>query len=221
MLYRIRELVLSDLAVLWAYFDRFGTEQFIGMSAEGQPTYFPCGNTTALRALHPRNEGGYQGFNGGLQLHDLKKMRANAAFNDITGPAQYKTWTTEHRRPWSNGKACKVRNWDLGDQDFLALLGAAEPQWFYTLPCHWNYQLCTFWQGQHNMWPPSGPEYICRHRPSILHGNAGVKRSWWPGYNTPTCEAFKKDIHNAFQNKKHTGLFPDAVQEFCGTTAGW
>jgi len=214
-------LVLADLAELWRYFDRFGPEQMIGMAPEGQPTYFPCGNTTALRARWPANAGGYQAYNGGLQLLDLAKMRSSALYNRITGPEHYEAWTKEHRLPWSNGEACEVQHWDLGDQDFLALLGAAQPSWFYTLPCHWNYQLCTFWQGRHNIWPPAYPEYTCPHRPSILHGNANVKRSWWPEYNTPTCEAFKKDIMGAFENKKHPGLFPDAVKEFCGTTEGW
>ena len=207
-------LVLADLRQLWAHFDRFGPQQMIGMAPEMQPTYYPCGKTDELMKLWPKSRTGYTAYNGGLQLLDLGKMRLNSEYNKITSKEQYGVWTDTHREPWSGGHCTSNGgNWDLGDQDFYALLAVERPQWFYTLSCRWNVQLCVFWQERHNMWPPEYPEFGCSEPPAILHGNGKTSEMWSPGYKTPSCATVREAL--AKVRKKHVGIFQAVEDNFC------
>ena len=208
-------LVLADLRRLWSLFEDFRPAQMLGLTEETQPTYHPCGvvNRT-LRRRYGNRRMGYLAFNGGLQLLDLAKMRANAHYNAITSVDEYSIWTDSHRAPWSVGGGCIANGgvWDLGDQDFYALLGMEHPEWFYTLPCSWNVQLSTYHHQRLNLWPPGVPELKCAAPPAILHGNYRTN-ALFPDYLTPSCGHVRSTLLPI--RKAHPEMFREVEDAFC------
>ena len=61
----------------------------------------------------------------------------------------------------------------LGDQDFYSLISFDYPHLFYTLPCQWNRQLCTWWKN-------NGYQHVfdmyfkCDAPYYVLHGNCNT-----------------------------------------------
>lgn len=111
-----------------------------------------------------------QGFNGGVQLLDLKGMRASAAYNSFLRNI---TWESTK---WPNGVHA-----DLGDQTLYTLLNETQPSLVRTLPCQWNFNTCQYWvkhrQDVSSLYPWVGV-HQCPPPVKIYHGNGGTISRW-------------------------------------------
>jgi hypothetical protein len=121
----------SDLGLLYDQFNQFEPSSLLGIGLELTPYYHLA--LAEYREVHPDTELGQpgrgQGFNQGVLLLDLERMRASAAYAELLQPAAvdrvmgaYGFYST------------------LGVQDWLTNLGFARPDLFYILPCQWNAQ---------------------------------------------------------------------------------
>ena len=173
--------------------------QMLGLVHESQPTYFPCLNVT-------------HAYNGGLQLLDLKKLRLSFEYNSITSSQRYSQWT-DVRRAQMCAQGQSFGRWNLGDQDFYVLLATERPEWFYSLPCAWNVQLCTvhFMKANHRLLHLF-PEFGCAQKPTILHGNCDSV-IWGPDYMPPTCNATRHALRRVTSRLPHA--FAEVVGAFC------
>ena len=78
--------------------------------------------------------GRFQGFNTGVVLFNLKRMRENVKYNHyVDNEGEILDELAEKYLYRSH----------LGDQCFFTLLGFEHPEWFKILPCSLNYQLDT------------------------------------------------------------------------------
>ena len=71
-----------------------------------------------------------KGFNTGVALYDLAKMRSSALYAEETNVMRM-------------GELAKKYLFmgTVGDQDWLTLLGWEQPKLFYLLPCEYNVQV--------------------------------------------------------------------------------
>lgn len=152
----VRELLIAELAV---------------QRAAGAPLELAA----EMQAVYARYTGGHAGFNGGVQLHDLRAMRASAsayeAFLSGLGP-------TAGIDVFEKGAA------RLGDQSLLTLLnmtalgrtgGARGAPFLRLLPCAWNVQMCLYhfnhvWQNR--MRYPWLHLSHCKGKPRLVHGSS-------------------------------------------------
>lgn len=129
----------DDIAKLYAHFDRFKEENVLGIAREGQPVYRHT--FWAYRESHPGTRvgepppDGLTGFNSGVLLLNLDRMRKSAFYNELL--------TAESIKRISEEFGFKGH---LGDQDFFTLIGMKYEQIIYVLPCQWNRQLCQWWR---------------------------------------------------------------------------
>ena len=129
-----------DLAGLWDEFEAFPPEAALGLALEQQPTYEHLGG----------------GFNGGVQLLHLARMRTHRGL-----------YERELERCATG--ACGDIGY-LGDQTFYSEVRKATPSLFHALPCGWNLQLSTqFWNHPRFM-ALSSCEDHCR----MVHGNEPI-----------------------------------------------
>lgn len=129
----------SDIADLFTLFHYFDKEQAIGIARENQPVYRNV--FWEYRSNHPKSRigdpppFGLTGFNSGVVLLDLDKLRTSSKYN---------SYFTE------NVLLTRVKKYKfkghLGDQDFFTLLSFENEELFFILPCGWNRQLCTWWR---------------------------------------------------------------------------
>lgn len=113
----------SRLHALWSEFASFGSDGVLGLVREQAPTYAAYGS--------------HAGFNGGVQLHHLERMRNTADKSNAS-------YAGVLRRCASGG----CPGWDriepsLGDQTLYTHLCALQPHMCETLPCGWNRQMST------------------------------------------------------------------------------
>ena len=103
-----------------------------------------------------------QGFNCGVALYHLKRMRESPEWEAGAGLERM----TELSRTFSVLGT-------VGDQDWLTLLGWDRPELFYSLPCHYNVQTHEgyktreyeeAWPRYRNCSAPSDPETKIIHR---------------------------------------------------------
>ena len=94
----------------------------MGLAPEQQPTY-------AFNA-----PGGLQGFNGGVQLLNVRGMAASAAYRSSLSTFE-----------WARVDARWRPAVDLGDQTLYSALNFTQPGLFHTLSCVWNRQMCRVW----------------------------------------------------------------------------
>jgi len=78
---------------------------------------------------------GNPGYNSGVLLLNLDKLRMNEDFNSYLEPENVQKLVQKYRFKGH-----------LGDQDFYTLLSFERPEFFYTLSCGWNKQLCQWWR---------------------------------------------------------------------------
>ena len=124
------DLWTSHLSELSDEFYRFSPTQQIGLALD-----------VAWKHLYPNAS---LGFNGGVQLLHLERMRSGSYESALR---------TERRRIGY-----------LGDQTMYSYISERHPEMFYRLSCRFNRQLNT-----HFDLHPS--EYSCRDGCDILHGN--------------------------------------------------
>ena len=94
----------------------------LALARELQPTYTRIGMA--------------QGFNGGVQLLDLRAQRASAAYTGFLAAFSFAALHARFRH-----------NLDLGDQTLYSVLNETLPALVGELPCGWNYNLCQYWRG--------------------------------------------------------------------------
>ncbi|XP_069113450.1 xyloside xylosyltransferase 1-like [Argopecten irradians] len=156
----------TDIAKLYEEFYKFSEENVMGIARENQPVYR---HTFSLyRTKHrgtrvgdpPPN--GLTGFNSGVLLLDLEKMRSSDRYNSLLTASSVKSLTTEYSFQGH-----------LGDQDFFTLVSMSHENLFYILPCTWNRQLCEWWRdkGYQDVFDLY---FKCEGHINIYHGNCNT-----------------------------------------------
>ncbi|XP_014231341.1 xyloside xylosyltransferase 1 [Trichogramma pretiosum] len=129
-----------DIKLLFEEFHNFGKDALFGLGPELTPVYRHV--LYIYRNKNPKTNfgepsylGGYAGYNSGVILFNLKRLRESLEYDQIVGRD-----SVEHL----------VKKYDfkghLGDQDFYTLLGMERPELIHTIDCGWNRQLCTWWK---------------------------------------------------------------------------
>lgn len=148
-------------------FDNFNKSQMVGIAHEQSPVYRHI--LYQYRDMHKDTlvgdppPKGQPGFNSGVVLFDLEKMRNSFIYNRILLGRDIKHLSSKYN----------FRG-HLGDQDFFTLLSFDYPELFYTLPCSWNRQLCTYWKdnGYAEVWEKY---FNCTGPIHVYHGNCRTK----------------------------------------------
>ncbi|CAH1265306.1 XXYLT1 [Branchiostoma lanceolatum] len=156
----------SDIRELFDMFDHFESENVIGIAEEQQPvyrhTFWQYRNEHKGTKVGNPPPDGQPGFNSGVLLLDLDKMRASSLYNSLLNGTVVRTMSEEFHFKGH-----------LGDQDYFTLLSYRYPQLFHVLPCTWNRQLCTWWQDK-------GYQEVfdfyhdCAGEVNIYHGNCNT-----------------------------------------------
>ena len=106
-------------------------ENVLGIARDGQPVYrhtfwrYRNENPDTRVGAPPPN--GLTGFNSGVLLLDLEKMRESKLYDSLITPEAVDRLTKKY---YFQGH--------LGDQDFFTLIGMEHEDLFYILPCTWN-----------------------------------------------------------------------------------
>lgn len=156
---------MADVRELEDMFDSFSPSQVIGLAHDAQPVYhhifsgYWSRNPGTRVGAPPPN--GLPGFNSGVMLQDLEKMRTSDAYKKVLNP-----------RLVSDLAAKYFFKGHLGDQDLYSLLVVEHEELFYTLPCNWNRQLCRWWE---KVYPDNFEEFFrCDGPVKIYHGNCNT-----------------------------------------------
>ena len=121
-----------DIKLLEAQFDSMSETAVIGIGPDLTPHYRH--ETREYRARHPDTRvggpgPGAQGYNSGVVLYRLDRMRASAVYNKYIAPAGVDRLMTSF-----------MYRMFLAEQDWLTNLGWTHPELFYNLPCEFNRQ---------------------------------------------------------------------------------
>ncbi|XP_065559485.1 xyloside xylosyltransferase 1-like [Artemia franciscana] len=149
----------SPLDELFNHFKQMSPNQIIAVAYDQTPYY-----RKAFRKYRTKNpltsigspSPGHQGFNTGVMLFDLKKMRDSKELS---------FHLTENGYISLFGKYQMVSH--LGDQDFFTLLGAEYPYLFYILDCSFNRQMSPQFFSD----PLFDKYHKCDNEVKIYHGN--------------------------------------------------
>ena len=156
----------ADIKLLHDHFSQFSPSNVMGIAYENQPVYRHV--LSVYRQSHPDTRAGdpapkgNPGFNSGVLLMDLDRMRKSERYNtlldsDIVEKLAQKYSYKGH----------------LGDQDFYTLVSLENEDLFYVLPCTWNRQLCQWWRdkGYENVFDSY---FNCQGKINIYHGNCNT-----------------------------------------------
>nr|XP_053616117.1 xylosyl- and glucuronyltransferase LARGE1-like [Plodia interpunctella] len=111
-------ILLCDIVELWAFFKKMKNYQVIGLTEEQSNFYLGKNGWPALGA----------GFNSGVVLWDLKKIRENLIWPNVWRNA------VEDNLP-------KLKFVKLADQDVLNAAIKRNPEFVYKIDCRFNVQL--------------------------------------------------------------------------------
>ncbi|XP_015592272.1 xyloside xylosyltransferase 1 [Cephus cinctus] len=129
-----------DIKELFQEFNHFGEKALFGLAPELTPVYrhvlylYRSKNPKTIFG-EPLYSGGYSGYNSGVILINLERLRNSLEYDQIVSQD-----SVDHLAEKFNFKG------HLGDQDFYTILGMERPEFIYTLDCGWNRQLCTWWR---------------------------------------------------------------------------
>ncbi|XP_078676479.1 xyloside xylosyltransferase 1-like [Branchiostoma floridae x Branchiostoma belcheri] len=156
----------SDVRELFDMFDRFESGNVIGIAQEQQPvyrhTFWQYRNEHKGTKVGDPPPDGQPGFNSGVLLLDLDRMRESGLYNSLLDGNVVRNMSEEFHFKGH-----------LGDQDYFTLLSYRYPQLFHVLPCTWNRQLCTWWRDK-------GYQEVfdfyndCAGEVNIYHGNCNT-----------------------------------------------
>ena len=129
----------DDIGKLYDRFRLFSKENIIGIGYDLQPVYRHQfwkyrSENKGTRVGEPGPDG-LQGFNSGVLMLDLDKMRHSKLYNSLINADAVRKLTEEFSFKGH-----------LGDQDFFTLVGMKYEWLFHVLPCQWNRQLCRWWE---------------------------------------------------------------------------
>ena len=187
-----------DLTELWEQFALFDSEQIIGLAKEMQPSYLErlpkfissvrerklvkSSELHEVPAAHGDASGDsgskFYGFNGGVQLLNLTRMRESKSYAQaIDG-----SFVTAMLKSWKGYRLYYGYQW------FYTMLFILYPQLFFALECRWNRQLCggVAAEASSNISRAFADElFRCPSEESlgtaIYHGNCR-NVLWWPPY---------------------------------------
>ena len=121
----------SDVKLLEMEFDKMSETALIGIAPDLTPHY--RGKLEKYLELHPNSslgqQGPGQGYNSGVVLYRLDKMRNSTLYNKYTAPTGVDALMSKY-----------LYEMFLAEQDWLTNLGFTHPQLFYNLPCQFNRQ---------------------------------------------------------------------------------
>ena len=154
----------DDISKLYDRFKLFTDDNIIGISWVLRPTYRGLfrqyrNDHYGTRVGDPPPHG-LPGFNTGVLLLDLDRMRDSKLYNSQLTKKSLARLTAEF-----TFEGC------LADQDFYTLLGMKYPQLFHRLPCGWNRQLCRQKRKGHIF----DQYHRCDEEVKIYHGNCRTK----------------------------------------------
>lgn len=156
----------ADIADLYNIFNSFKDTEIMAIARDGQPVYrhtfweYRSKNPETRVGEPPPN--GLTGFNSGVLLLDLDRMRKSELYNNLIDPSILEKLTSKYKFKGH-----------LGDQDFFTLIGMDHEELFHVLPCNWNRQLCQWWRDK-------GYEDVfdlyfkCEGKINIYHGNCNT-----------------------------------------------
>ena len=157
----------NDIGELYRLFDNFNDTNIIGIARDGQPVYrhlfWQYRNENKNTRVGDPPPDGLTGFNSGVLLMHLDKMRKSKLYQQMMEPEQVEALTKKY---YFKGH--------LGDQDFFTLIGMEHQELFYVLPCNWNRQLCKWW-GEHGYEDVFDLYFKCDGPVSIFHGNCNTE----------------------------------------------
>lgn len=156
----------EDIGELHDLFNYFTEKNIIGIARDAQPVYRHLfslyrNKNPGTRVGNPPPEG-LTGFNSGVLLLDLEKMRKSELYESLITPESVDELTKKY---YFKGH--------LGDQDFFTLIGMDHGELFYVLPCWWNRQICEWWKN-HGYQHVFEEYFRCDHKVNIWHGNCNT-----------------------------------------------
>jgi len=122
----------------------------MALAVELQPTYLRIGME--------------QGFNGGVQVLDLKAQRASASYGAFLEGFSFAHPAYARYR----------HNLDLGDQTLYSILNETHPSAVAELQCGWNFNVCQYWRTHGDagvQWGREASVAGCRGSVRVVHGN--------------------------------------------------
>ncbi|XP_024882191.1 xyloside xylosyltransferase 1, partial [Temnothorax curvispinosus] len=131
-----------DVKDLFEEFNKFGKEALFGLAPELTPVYrhvlylYRNKHPTTMFG-EPQHKGGYPGYNSGMVLFNLERLRKSLEYNEIVNKDSVNAMTEKYHFKGH-----------LGDQDFYTLLGMERPELIHMVDCGWNRQLCTWWRNR-------------------------------------------------------------------------
>lgn len=155
-----------DISNLYNLFADFEVSNIIGIAREAQPVYrhvfhsYRSKNPDTRVGEPPPN--GLTGFNSGVLLLDLNRMRNSVTYNKLLDVTHFSELVKEFEFKGH-----------LGDQDFFTLLSMKHEELFYILPCQWNRQLCQWWRN-HGYKEVFEEYFNCDRDVFIYHGNCNT-----------------------------------------------
>lgn len=160
--------LLTNIRELWHEFDYFDHNTMLSLAYDNQPVYktllwkYRRDNPSTSFGWHKGK--GFPGYNSGVTLVHLDHIRLSD---------DYRSYLSED----AITKLIETYSFKghLGDQDFYTLLGHARPEFFHTLPCEWNRQLCQWWR-THGGYSEEvfNKYYNCDEETKIYHGNCNT-----------------------------------------------
>ncbi|KAF7987414.1 hypothetical protein HCN44_003176 [Aphidius gifuensis] len=157
----------TDIKLLFDEFNNFGDDSLFGLAPELTPVYrhilylYRSKNSATLFG-EPYSSGGYPGYNSGVVLFHLERLRNSLEYDQIVSEDMVHHMTEKY----------SFRG-HLGDQDFYTLLGMERPELIHNIDCTWNRQLCTWWRdrGYSDVF---GNYSSCNGKIKIWHGNCNT-----------------------------------------------
>jgi len=158
----------TNIRELWHEFEYFDHNTMVSLAYDNQPVYKTL--LWKYRRDNPRTSfgwhkgKGFPGYNSGVTLVHLDHIRLSEDYRSYLSEDAI----TELIETYSF-------KGHLGDQDFYTLLGHARPEFFHTLPCGWNRQLCQWWK-THGGYSEEvfNRYYNCDEETKIYHGNCNT-----------------------------------------------
>ncbi|CAB3365700.1 Hypothetical predicted protein [Cloeon dipterum] len=156
----------ADIVLLFQFFEMFNDDQMFGLAPELSPVYkhvffnyLKKLKDNPQKIGEPDIEEGYAGYNSGVVLLDLEKMRLSAFYETVISPDSVKELAGEFEFKGH-----------LGDQDFFTLMGIKSPELIFKLPCAWNRQMCQWWR-EHGYAKVFDRYFACEGKVKIYHAN--------------------------------------------------
>ncbi|KAG7212500.1 hypothetical protein KM043_012811 [Ampulex compressa] len=157
----------KDIKELFEEFNNFGDKALFGLAPELTPVYRHV--LYLYRSKHknttfgePGYSKGYPGYNSGVVLFNLDRLRNSSTYNSIIKKERVDLMTEKYHFKGH-----------LGDQDFYTLLGMEQPELIHTVDCGWNRQLCTWWRDRGYM-DVFGNYSRCDSETKLWHGNCNT-----------------------------------------------